>query len=86
MSIHKDLQIQKARLCASLKDVEPGSNEYSDILSQLDNLNRINQGVFGFSNDTAVSALTSLLSVLLVLNHERIGILTSKAVGFIKKP
>lgn len=85
MNLHAKMRAEKARVLEALEFVEPGTEEYNNLINQLQQLNHAHKGVFGVDANTLVSAIVSVGSVLLVLNHERVGILTSKAVGFIPK-
>lgn len=85
MNLHAKMRSEKARILEALELVEPGTDEYSNLINQLQHLNQAHKGVFGVDANTLINAAVSIGSVLLVLNHERVGILTSKAVGFIPK-
>jgi hypothetical protein len=76
---------EKQRLLDCLYDESPGSDDYKAILQNLDLLNNVETRTFGISNDTVISSVAHLAGVLLILNFEKLGILTSRASSFIPR-
>jgi hypothetical protein len=77
--------IDKAAL--ELMDCEPGTEEYAKVLGQLEKLIKMNdiKSPSKVSRDTLVLAMTNIAGIVLVLHYEHARIVTSKALGFIKK-
>ena len=78
-----DKAIDKVHL--KMETLEPDSDEYgkaNENLSKLYEAKAI-QAKDGFSKDTLLVVTGNLLGLLLVLNYERLGIITSKALGML---
>lgn len=69
-----------------LKKMSPDSDEYSKVVDQLGKLYQMKERNRSsrVSPDAMVSAAASILAVLLILNHEKLGVVTSKAMGFVR--
>jgi hypothetical protein len=69
-----------------IKEMHPDSEEYSKLVDQLGKLYQMKErnSSSRVSPDALVSAAASILAVLLILNHEKLGVVTSKAMGFIR--
>ena len=76
---------ERKRIIEMLKQVKPGTDEYNNLLNSLEQLDRITSKRFDSTNPAVLSAAVSLIQVILVLNYERLGIVTSRAMSFIKK-
>ena len=64
-----------------------GTPEYKEALDELDRLYKLknlNKG-FAISPDALIAVFGNLAGILLILNFERIGVVTTKALGFILK-
>lgn len=70
-----------------LQAAEPGTQEFNDLLDNLNALNKIKstKDENKVSADAIVGAVSSILGILAVLNYERIHVVTSKAFGMIPK-
>ncbi|HMS83605.1 MAG TPA: hypothetical protein PKD12_08145 [Nitrospira sp.] len=70
-----------------LQALDPISKEYDLVLDQLIKLHKMQDAdrPKSISPDVLVSAATNLLGILLIINHERTGIVTSKALSFVPK-
>lgn len=63
-----------------------GSEKYEKKLENLVTLMELNKSKkFNISGDTVLTASVNLLGILLILNHERLHVVSSKAVGFVSK-
>jgi len=64
------------------------SDEYNALLDQLVRLHKLRneEKSRGVSTDTLVLAGTNLLGILMVIRHEHINVITSRAMGMIQKP
>lgn len=76
-----------ARLLAVLKDEEPNSEKYGAALDKLTKVHKMkaDEGRDRVRLDTLISASASLIGIILILHHEQVGVITSKAVAFVPK-
>jgi hypothetical protein len=74
-------------LQARLIELDPNNEEYKKLVDKLSMLYAAKKGnaPARVSPDAIVAAAASIIGVLLIINHERVGIVTSKALGFIPK-
>lgn len=77
-----------ARATRSLDDHPVESDEYAQILEILSKLHKLKDAERQkqVSNDTLILAGTNLLGILMVIRHEHINVITSRAMGMIQKP
>lgn len=69
-----------------MSEVSPDSDEYAKMSKNLETLySAASKSKDKVSLDTIVTVAGSLLGIILIINHEQTGIITSKAVGFIIK-
>jgi hypothetical protein len=70
-----------------LEKATPGTPEFDKLAEQLDRLNKIaaSRKSEPWNKNGFVAAVTNLTGIVLILNHERLHVVTSKAVGFIGK-
>lgn len=75
-------------LFASLKGMKKDSKEYAQIADQLVKLYKLKEVDSGsrISADTLATIGANILGILLIIGHERVGIITSKAMSFVLKP
>jgi hypothetical protein len=87
-----DLEIE--RLLAVMAKIPPGSERYSKILHNLDILQKTKgsvnttppaQSSFAVDPNTVIVAITNIVGILMVINHEQLGVISSKAFGLIMK-
>jgi len=78
-----DVQIK--RVFEELKAHAVDSGEYQELLSTLESLVSINKKSLKISPETIALGVVNLVGILLVLNFERVGVVTSRALNFIKK-
>lgn len=71
----------------ALKAEEPETEKYKQIREQLTELYKIRNETRSrrVSPDTLASVTANLLGIGIIVGHERVHIVTSKALGFIKK-
>lgn len=69
-----------------LLDYEPGTPEYDKILEQLEKLNKIanSQKSEPLSKDGLFGMIANLAGIGMIIHHERLHVITSKAVGFVR--
>ena len=72
---------------AELKSHPSDSKEYKECLGRYKDLQALRAAnqPSGLSPDTVLFAATNLLGIVLIVGHERAHIVTSKALGFIRK-
>jgi hypothetical protein len=78
-----DLTKEIDRLFALAADAVPGTARYDQIaklykLKDVDSKSRV-------SRDVMVGALTNLTGIVIIVNHEHLHAITSKALGFVGK-
>lgn len=76
------------RLLNALADQEPGSEEFDSILDQITKLHALKPEKSvrkPVSYDTILLVVSNLLGIGMVINHERLNVITTKALGFVKK-
>ena len=81
------LQAATDMLLRELVQVDGGSEEAERIVARLTELNELKKTNTSppVSKDVVVTAATNLAGILLILNHERAHVVTSKALGFVQK-
>lgn len=81
--------IEKAidAVLVQLDDLSADSEEYAKMVNQLSKLHEMKtkESPRRPSPDALVSAAASLLSVLLIVNYERVHVVTTRALGIIPK-
>lgn len=67
---------------------DDSGEEYGVVLDRVVKLHKMKEAQASrqVSPDTLVLAATNLLGILLIINHERLNVVTSKAMGFIIRP
>jgi hypothetical protein len=63
-------------------------DEYGKILDRVVTLQKVKESerkASSVSPDTAVLALTNLIGIVMIIRHENLNVITSKALGFVKK-
>lgn len=80
-----DLEID--RLIIILGTLSPDNEQYQTVVNNLEVLyrSRSYKSKWAFEGDTVLTAASSLLSILLIMNHERLAVLSTKALGFVMK-
>lgn len=74
------------RLLADLNHLEAHEDEYAKITDQIEKLQslRDNPKRNRVSPDTIVTASANLLGILLIVGHEHVGVITSRAFGLLR--
>lgn len=72
---------------AEMVKTAPGSTEFDKLSEQLDRLNKIasSRKSDPVSKDGLLAILANITGIALIINHERLNVITSKAIGFIAK-
>lgn len=74
------------RIYEAMKVVEPASEEYSALTARLDDLQKLKKSKKWHVNpDTVFAGGVNLAGILLVLKHEELKVISSKAFGLVKK-
>jgi hypothetical protein len=74
------------RVLNKLSTLSVDGEEYKKLLEQVVKLHKMKteEKPSGVSNDAMLQAATSLTGILLVINYERIHVISTKAMNFIK--
>jgi hypothetical protein len=83
------------RLAAHIATVEPGTDEYDRVLKNYNDIIHIQNSILGrkefdsrmdvlLKNPALLGVIGNLAIAVLVLNFERLGIITSRAFNFIR--
>jgi len=80
------LELEIDRLVLELKNHQPTSTEYNHIMTQLRELSKIQkeQSPESVSPDTKVMAAVNLAGIVMILKHESVNVIASKALSFVK--
>lgn len=81
-----EIAMDKAVRC--LDNYEVGSEEYSAVLDVVSRLHKIREEEKPdqVSKDTMAVISANLLGIVMILGHERVNVITSKAFGWVIKP
>lgn len=65
-----------------------GTSEYGEILDRISKLHKMKEeeNPDSISKETLALIATNLLGILMIIKHERVDIITSKALPFVAKP
>lgn len=71
-----------------LNSMDPEDEKYSDVLEKVTRLYKLREqsAPQRVSPDTIVLAAVNLVGILLIIRHENINVITSKAMSFVLKP
>jgi hypothetical protein len=83
LNTYVDVQID--RIVSALQYHEPHEQEYNKLLSHLERLQKIRQEEKPdrISADMKLAVGANLLGILLILKHENMNVITSKALSFV---
>jgi hypothetical protein len=75
------------RIVRELADLDPKSEEYGATLEKLSKLQKIRQEEKPdqISKDTLAQVATNLLGIAIIVRHENLNVIASKAVSFVSK-
>ena len=81
------LQIEIDQLVLALGDHDPNSEEFGTITERLSKLHKIEQDrkPNRVSPDTALLVGANLLGIAMIIRHENLNVITSKALNFVIK-
>ena len=78
-----DNEIERA--LKELNDKKPGTEEYKAVLNHVETLHKIQETPDRVSYDTMVATAANLIGIALIIRHEHVNVITSKAMSFIPK-
>jgi hypothetical protein len=81
----KLLTEQIHRLITKLDTLQPDTTEYKDILDKIDKLTKIRGERKHITGDGILNAITNVLDIILITQHERGHVLYTKAMNFIRR-
>jgi len=85
-----ELDLAIKRIHESMQYVDPESEEYGTLIGRLDKLHSMKIAERNDRNKVSYDALltagASILGILIIIGHERVNVITSKALGFVAKP
>jgi hypothetical protein len=82
------LDAEIARALVKLKDLDSDAKEYGELLERIAKLHKLKteEQSEKISPNNALLVAANVFGILSIIHHERIGVITSKAMGFIIKP
>lgn len=83
--IRKEIDSRILELSQELETEEPGTDYYTTIIRQIEDLKKIRANDNSVSPDTVLVVVGNLAGILLILNFEKAGIITSRAINFVMK-
>ena len=80
-----DMEI--ARVVLKMQDAEPDTEEYGNTLEKLAKLQKIRQEEKPdrVSSDTIAMGVVNLLGIALIIRHENLNVIATKALSFVSK-
>jgi hypothetical protein len=69
-----------------LLDYEPGTEEYNKVLETVERINKVknSQESDPVNKGDILQVCANLLGIGMIIHHERLHVITSKAVGFVR--
>lgn len=80
------LEKQIDRALADLDTHAIDSEEYGEILDRLSKLHDLQEKPDRVTRDTLALVGANLLGILLIIRHEHVNVITSRAMGVLQKP
>lgn len=85
-----EIELAINRILDRMQYVDPESDEYGVLVARLDKIHSMKIAEKNdrnkLSSDAILTAGASILGILLIIGHERINVITTKALGFVAKP
>ena len=87
-SLYTPLEVAVNRAIRSLNVYEAGSEEYREALDALVKLHKMKEDEKPkpVSKDTMLVVGANLLGIIMIISHERVNVVTSKALGVLLRP
>jgi len=73
------------RALKELSEKKPGTDEYNSILNHVEKLHKMQETPDRVSYDTMVATVANLVGIALIIRHEHVNVITSKAMSFVPK-
>jgi len=87
LNFNKKTKLEKVvdSILDDMSKYEANSDEYSDMANNLEKLLKAKsyEKQKGISPDTMAIVIGNLIGIVLILKHEKVDIITSKALGFV---
>lgn len=82
------LQIEIDKLVLALGDYTTDTDEYGTIVERLSKLHKIQDDNTpeSISPNTALTVAANLIGIAIIVRHEHLNVITSKALSFVIKP
>jgi len=88
--LREPTQLEKAidKAMSQLNDYEIGSEEYNKVLEAVTKLHKMKEDETPnrLSKDTVAIITTNLLGIMMIIRHEHVNVITSRAMGLVIKP
>ncbi len=70
-----------------MRDHSPHTPEYSQAVDQIQKLHKLKEAEkpSSLSSDTLALCVTNLVGIVLIIRHEQLNVITSKALSFVPK-
>jgi len=89
LNLRKKSKLEKAidSILDDMAKFDASSDEYGEMAGNLEKLLKAKsyEKSKGISPDTAIVVAANLIGIVLILKHEKVDIITSKALGFVMK-
>lgn len=71
-----------------LKDLDKNSNEYGQRLERISKLHKLKaeESPKRISPDNALVVAANLVGIIVIIHHERVAMITTKAMSFVMRP
>ena len=75
------------RILGLMSEMEPSSEDYAKAAESLKTIceARAKKPGFPIDPEVIITAVVNILGIVLILNHERLDVVTSRAISFVKK-
>jgi hypothetical protein len=82
------LEIAIDEILFQMGNQPPDSSEYGKLLERVEKLHKMkeNEKPSRVTPDTWVLAATNLIGIAVIVHHEHINVITSKALSFVQRP
>lgn len=74
---------EKQRVYELLKKADPTTKEYRELLELYERLNKLDPRREPIKKDTYANIAANLLGIGLILNYERLNVISTKAINFV---
>lgn len=78
------IKLEKQRIIDEMNNYDPDSIEHKNLRSALLDLSQVENMGLSLMNPNVLGSVTQVLGMLLIMNYEKLGIITTKAFSLIK--